>query len=786
MHHSLPRLRVAAAALFAGLLAACGDAPMQPGAASAAHLNFVPRFSEAAAAIFERLASFALAVDNVRVIVRSVVDGEELGPVLKDTTIAFPANQNELRIGIDVVLPSRTQDVVVLVQLREATTVFFEGTAELVAQVGATAGSPEPVAMSYVGPGAIASFLSLNRARVTIAPSSALQLLATAYDAGEHVVSGLPIVWSSSDATVLGVSETGLITSTGKIGTATITAKGLNGITAEAIIGVQPVARLVYLTGDKQSGIAGVLLGEPFSVQAQAADGTPVVGASITFDALTSGGSVTRSTATTDDNGAASTTIKLGAAIGVYTFRASVTGLPSVPALAVSATALASTPAAIAALSGMGQTQPVDAVLEPLVVQVRDALGNPVSGVAVTWQIAKGSALLYPDPIPDVGGVTKLVLATAADGTSRVRVVLGALAGAVEVSASVAPSSIAPVVFTATSLAGPAEQLLVVQQPSTAAQATIRLVQQPRVQLADRYGNPVRQSGVAVAASMTFFCDTRCDARTPPGAGAAGARVLQSSSASAAREARIGVPPAVTRTRSISDTIHFGLVGDTLRTTDANGVVAFTDLALNFYVGSFQLEFTDPKDQLAPALSDVIRLSPGPARSIVAASPFAAPLDTTFVLLPTDTITPYVRVQDAVGNGIADVTVTWDSKLGTQGRLDSTTTRTDANGYATPGRWVLPGFTQPAFVIHANTPGLALENAPLPLYAILNLIGDAGNAQSFARPRSNTSRPPTTVITILASRMVSGATRVRSRSTITKSASIPAARVPFSFSANSA
>src|SRR2546423_3320741 len=53
-------------------------------------------------------------------------------------------------------------------------------------------------------------------------------------------------------------------------------------------------------------------------------------------------------------------------------------------------------------------------------------------------------------------------------------------------------------------------------------------------------------------------------------------------------------------------------------------------------------------------------------------------------------------------------------------------------------------------------------------------------------PRSNTTRPPTIVYMIRASRIVSGGIRVRSRSMITTSASLPGTSDPFSCSSNDA
>ena len=762
----------AVALLVTGSVISCTDAPSATTSRQGARLAFVPQFTGAAAEIFQRLPEFALAVDNVHVTVRALV-GDGIGDVLEDTTIAFPVTADEIRIVIDLALPARVQDVIALVELREGATVYFEGEAFLVARVGETAGTTEPIAMSYVGPGATAAFLSLNRSQATLAPSAAYQLSVTAYDASERVVTNLPITWSTSDATVATVTLSGTVTSTGKVGTATIIAKGLNGLSAEMDLAVRPVARLEYVTGDAQTGLAGAVLGQPFQVRAFSTEDDAVIGASITFSAVSSGGTVSPATTTTDDNGLASATITLGAAIGSYTFRATVTGSPNVPPVSIGAAAVAGAAAAIAIVSGNNQTEAVDATLQPLVLLVKDALGNPVSGATVQWQVAQGSALLYPDPIPDVSGVTTLASPTGTDGTSRVRVVIGTLAGPVVITASVPGTSISAVSFALTALPGPVAQLVVIQQPSRTAQATIKLAQQPRVQLADQYGNPIRQSGFRVAVRPSYFCEGGCVRSGYPLARA-------SRDGAPLRTARATVPTTISRSASISDTITYGVVGDTLRATDANGVATFTDLALNMYRGTYALEFYDPSDGPAYGVTDVIDLAPGPATSLVA-------LEDTIDAVTGATVTPYVRVQDAVGNGIAGVKLYWDTKAGTQGRIDSATTTTDGDGYSTPGNWALPATTGFFQLIVTPLDGLKLENVPLPIVAHVIVIGDAGGTiQSFEPGRSKTGFPPTTVMTIFASRIDSGGMRVRSRSMMTKSASMPVAIVPLSLSANSA
>jgi hypothetical protein len=365
------------------------------------------------------------------------------------------------------------------------------------------------------------------------------------------------------------------------------------------------------------------------------------------------------------------------------------------------------------------------------------------------------------------------------------------VAGPLRVSASLPQTNVAPVLFSAVVNPGLPWQLLVIQQPSPVAQATVRLARQPQLQVADQFGNGVKQSGIEVWADMRCTCD-KVARPLPTGLRSSASRSLPSGGLAA----RISAPTSIGRAVVTRDTITRGVAGTRHVPTDANGIATFTDLALNVSTGIWQLFFFDGNESLRAAVSDDITVSAGPAMSIVATS------DTMVVLAGGDSVRPEVQVIDAVGNGIAGVTITWDNKQGTQGRLDSTTTRTDARGYATPGRWIVPTDTGRTFVIVATPVGLSLENAPLALYVVVQPLSNGlervpvtGTRVASALPvryfpaafrRSNATLPPTTVITIRASRIVSGAIVVRSRSMITKSASIPFTSTPFSASANSA
>ena len=719
--------RVLSTLLVAVGVATCSESPTNAHGA-AASLALAPRFSPQAQAIYRSLAAFAVTLDNVHVVVRGTSSGDELGPVLKDTLVAFPATADQVAIEIELQITGSEQRVVATVDLQSGNTVYFEGTQELVAKLGETSTAAEPIAMSYVGPGAAATsmtiFPTISSQPVTIAPLGSSLFTVQAEDRLEHIVVGLPVAWRTLDPTIATVSAEGVVTATSKAGSTTLVATGLNGVSAQTTIDVQPVAQLVALRGDNQVGLVGAQLPVAMTVQAIAANGHFVAAATVNFAALNGVGSVSESSVTTDLGGLATTTLTLGQAIGTYAFTATVAGVPSATTrVTVSATSAAA--AALGIVSGNGQVDTVAATLTaPLRVKVTDAFGNPVAQQAVDFQVTSQNALLLA--APGAAPASPVRVTTGTDGVAAVSVVGGAIAGTVLVTASVAQSGIAPVTFTATLNAGNAAMLIVIQQPSPTAQATLPLGTQPVLRVTDRIGNPVALAGLAIIASAATTDCVRCARISPTKAG--GPLLGRTGVASATGRARgtprrlqpaamsttrLGVPLAVARTQSVSDTFPQGLGGKTQVTTDANGVATFTDLSLDLPVATWQLVFTDARESLQLAFSNQIELFPGPPESLVAAS-----LEQTPIRFGGDSVYPTVRVIDKVGNGVPKIGITW-AMLEDGGKLDSLATRTDENGFSSPGLWQTPVGTNFTVFTLTATSEVKLENSPLTLQALI-------------------------------------------------------------------
>ena len=118
-------------------------------------------------------------------------------------------------------------------------------------------------------------------------------------------------------------------TSTGRI-RISATVAGVDDRAAFTVQGGEPADALEKVSGDNQSGTPGNALAAPFVVEVQDEDGEPLTGHSVTFSVTAGGGSLSATSATTNANGRAQTTLTLGSAPGINSVQASVSGVDSV------------------------------------------------------------------------------------------------------------------------------------------------------------------------------------------------------------------------------------------------------------------------------------------------------------------------------------------------------------------------------------------------------------------------------------------------------------------------
>jgi hypothetical protein len=183
-------------------------------------------------------------------------------------------------------------------------------------------------------------------------------------------------------------------------------------------------------------------------------------------------------------------------------------------------------------------------------VIVRDEAGNPVPGVAITFEADRDGSVSPSTVMTNELGVAQVTSWT-----------LGRSAGVqYSLMARIQSGGSNPVVFSAMAQAGAAGKLQINVQPSPSAQSGAPFSRQPVIQVTDELGNPTPQPGLAITATLL--------------SGPAG--TLQHASA----------------------------------TTNSSGLATFSELSLSGLVGEYRLSFSAPT--LAGVASDPISVAAGP------------------------------------------------------------------------------------------------------------------------------------------------------------------------------
>lgn len=415
-------------AAIAGLLLAvgsCTDSSMLVGARSIANVSIQPSFDGVS---FDA----APVVDKIHFVFTRVSTNK----VVLDTIVTVAPGATNVTLNFKLTLQSDADNLKVTLDLLQAGTVLYEGTQTLVVTSGAITKNTATVTVSYVGPGATAHTVTVSPNPASISSAGAQQFTAVVNDASGAVLSGVPVVWSVSDATLGSISTSGLFTGTGRRGAVSITATTWSGVSGSASVALLPAAtRVVVVSGNNQLAMPATALPQPVVVETDGVDG-PVAGVPVNFDAGTTGGSVNPASAVTDASGRASVQLTLGKTTGAQQFNATSPGLA--PA-AITATATAGLPASITIVSGDGQADSTGTTLAPFVVKVSDRFGNPVPGATVSWSSVDGGSLLAPTSTTDASGLASATLT------------LGRTPGVYHVNGSV-QGTVSPVVFAAVAI----------------------------------------------------------------------------------------------------------------------------------------------------------------------------------------------------------------------------------------------------------------------------------------------------------------------------------------------
>src|SRR5438093_245815 len=471
------KLRVLLTAGLALTLATCqdGTAPQT----TFAPVAVAPVFPSDAA-----LQSFGLAIDGVRFI---VVRPSAPPDTLADTTVALPPNAESIDLDLRVPLISSAETLYVSIVAMSGAIPLFTGTAPVEVLRGVTPSTPTDIpVLTYVGPGAGVDSIAVLPRLPFIFFNYSLRFQVEAFQAGV-LVSQVYVSWTTSDTTVPRVHGNGVLRAPALRRSLRVIARTPGGLRDSVMATFQPVpSQLLVIGGWGQSGTAGLPLALPLEVEVRASDNLPVGGVAVRFRPLAGIGAVTDSVVVTDAAGRASTMATLGAVIGSQTFEARVNGLTGSPATFV-VTALAGSVAQLLVVAGDGQLATVNTLLPILpAVRLRDALGNAVPGVSVTF-------------VPTGGGVTGGNQITDATGLATVGGwSLGTMGGGNTLAATGAGFTH---VFNANGVAGPATALLATAGDLQSAVVGAVVGTAPAVRAQDQFGNAVPGAAVTFGVS---------------------------------------------------------------------------------------------------------------------------------------------------------------------------------------------------------------------------------------------------------------------------------------------
>lgn len=226
--------------------------------------------------------------------------------------------------------------------------------------------------------------------------------------------------------------------------------------------------------------VASASAGDPTTVVVTPTEATLGVGQTLTLTATprdAGGNAVFTSVAwTSSDPTVASVDSNTGLVTGIGVGTATITGTAGSAQGTAQVTVTSQTPSLVVAIAGDGQAGTVGTALgNPLVAEVRDSGGNPVSGVSVQWRVTQGN-----------GSVSATSNVTDGSGRTQATFTLGTIAGTNEVAVEV--HGLTPLFFTATGLAGTATSIEVLPAFLTVGIGqSANLTSVPR----DTYGNTV-------------------------------------------------------------------------------------------------------------------------------------------------------------------------------------------------------------------------------------------------------------------------------------------------------
>ncbi|HLB37379.1 MAG TPA: Ig-like domain-containing protein [Gemmatimonadales bacterium] len=474
-----------AAALGLVAVAGCLDGASGPDGTGAGHIALRPALPADV-----QNGQFSLGIDAVGL--RLQRPG---GDVVVDTVFAFHPDSASVHAAIRVAMLRRVEEFHARLTLQDGQLVLFSGSKLILLQQGPPGTNEvDSVPVSYEGPGRDIASIAIQPGDTVLPFGQSLPLRVLALDSAGSAVTQFFVSWSVSDTMPGRLNAFGILQAPEQRGVVTVSARTPNGASASGHITFipGPPYESVVLGGDTVNAPVGSAVS--LAVRVIATDSLGVPGVPVRFSASTPGGFVTDSVVVSDSSGMAVTQVVVGETLRSYGYEIRV-GTQSPSQFTVAATA--GPPALLRIAGGNGQAAPVNTELvEPIVVNLRDAHGNPVRGQRVNFVVTSGGGAVW-------AGSNN----TNDSGVAMERWTLGTTAGVAQRLEARAVDNVtgAPLlfaVFNATALPGPATSLLVLGGDGQAGTVGTALAESLVVWVTDQYGNPVPDVAVGWSAEQ--------------------------------------------------------------------------------------------------------------------------------------------------------------------------------------------------------------------------------------------------------------------------------------------
>jgi len=424
------RFTVAFVVLAGVLLASCSDGALDPMSADREGALTLMVSTEGPAGTAP-----ALQPGTLRATLRDPGGGP---PVLDTTLVVQPGTEADLTLNVPIERAAQEFLLDLVLRNDAGVEIYRAGPTTVVAAAG---GDPVRIVLTYSGPGAGAVRLEISPPDVVVRLGDTVTLDAIAFGPDDEDLGSAPVEWITLDPLLISLVDesTGLWRAGQTSGTARIVAIfEPAGVTDTSLVRISPVpASIVVVSGDQQTGAAGSPLPAAVVVEVRSAQGLPIAGEALEFEAVT-GGSVDPLTIRTNAAGQASVEWTLAPTTGSQLLTAALVARPTLTA-------------AITADAEPGQLERID--ITPDGVQL-DALTASATLTATGTDVF-GNTFPIVGPVwsssdPGVATVSVLGRLTAvANGTSQVTASTGGLTSdpidviveQIPVSATIAPPS---------------------------------------------------------------------------------------------------------------------------------------------------------------------------------------------------------------------------------------------------------------------------------------------------------------------------------------------------------